>query len=183
MSSTNESMTNPNWRDNRVWHQRLGLFPLLAVTTGLGNSVALALVGVLVLVTSNVAISALRSFRPSVARLPAFMLVVGFCTTGVLLLTQAYAFDIYERIALFVQIIITNCIILGHAERVAQNHATGRALIDSVITGLGFVAALLVVGATREVIAFGLPVALLPPGAFLVAGLVLAAKNLRVSRA
>ncbi len=182
MSSTSDLVINANWRDNPAWRQLLGLCPLLAVTTSITNALALAVVSFAVLVMSNIAISALRNFIPNAARLPAFMLVIGLCTTVVLMLMQAYAFDIYERIALFVQIIVTNCIILAHAERVARHHAIGRVLIDSVVTGLGFGAALLAVGATREVIAYGLPLAVLPPGAFLIAGLLLAVKNLLESR-
>lgn len=172
-----EPATDVSWRNNPVWHQLLGLCPLLAVTTNISNALALAVVSFAVLVTSNVTVSALRNHIPGAARLPAFMLVIGLCTTVVVMLMQAYAFDVYERIALFVQLIVTNCIILAHVERVARRHTVGRVLIDSIVTGLGFAAALLAVGATREAVAYGLPLALLPPGAFLIAGLLLAAKN------
>lgn len=177
-----ESIPNANRRDNPVWRQLLGLCPLLMVTTSISNALPLAVVSGAVLVTSNVAISAVRNFMPSAVLLPAFMLVIGLCTTVVAMLMQAFAFDLYERIALFVQLIVINCIILAQAERVARHHTVGRVLIDSVITSFGFAAALLVVGATREVIAYGLPLALLPSGAFLIAGLLLAAKNVLAAR-
>ena len=178
-----EPQTDFNWRDNPVWQQLLGMCPLLAVTTSLKNALALAVVSFAVLVTSNVALSALRNFMPSAVRLPAFMLVIGLFTTAVVMLMQAFAFDLYERIALFLQIIVTNCIILVRADRGARQHRIVRVTIDSIVTGLGFTAALVVVGAAREVIAYGLPLALLPPGAFLIAGLLLGAKNMLTTRA
>jgi electron transport complex protein RnfE len=181
MSSMSEARAS--WRDNPLWHQLLGLCPLLAVTTNVADALALGVASFAVLVLSNVVISALRHLIPSAAPLPAYMLVIGFCTTAVVLLMQSYAFDAYERLALYFQIIVTNCIILAHADGVARHHAIGRVLVDSVVTGLGFAAALLLVGATREAVAYGLPLAALPPGAFLTAGLMLAAKNLLTRRA
>jgi electron transport complex protein RnfE len=105
------------------------------------------------------------------------MLVIGLCATTVTLLMQAFAFELYERIALYAQLTVANCVILAHAERVARRQAIHRALIDSVTTGLGFALALLVLGATRELVGLGLPLAALPPGAFLIAGLLIALKN------
>jgi electron transport complex protein RnfE len=181
MSSMSE--TKAAWRNNPVWHQLLGLCPLLAVTTNVADALAIGVATFAVLVTSNVAISALRSFIPAAAPLPAFMLVIGMCTTTVMMLMQAYAFDASQRVALFLQIVVSNCIILAHAERVARHAPPVRALVDSVVTGVGFVAVLLLVGATRQGVAYGLPLAALPPGAFLTAALLLAAKNAFASRA
>ena len=111
------------------------------------------------------------------------MLVIGLCTTIVVMLMQAYAFDVFQRVALFLQIVVVNCVILAQADRVARHQTIVRTLIDSVATGVGFVMVLVLVGATRQGVAYGLPLAALPPGAFLIAALLLAAKNAWASRA
>jgi electron transport complex protein RnfE len=171
------------WRDNPVWHQLLGLCPLLATTTNVSDALAIGTATFAILVLSNVAISALRNFIPDAAPLPAYMLVIGFCTTVVVMLMQAYAFDSFQRIALFLQIVVSNCIILTHADRVARHESAGRVLLASAVTGFGFVAVLMVVGAVRQGAAYGLPLAALPPGAFLTVALLLAAKNAVAARA
>jgi len=181
MSSMSD--TTSAWRDNAVWHQLLGLCPLLAVTTNVSDAVAIGGATFVVLVVSNVAISALRNFIPAAAPLPTYMLVIGLCTTIVVMLMQAYAFDVFQRVALFLQIVVVNCVILAHADRVARHQTIVKTLIDSVVTGAGFVTALLLVGATRQGVSYGLPLASLPPGAFLIAALLLAAKNAWASRA
>jgi len=134
------------------------------------------------LVASNVAISALRDFIPAAAPLPAYMLVIGACTTVVVMLMQAYAFDVFQRIALFLQIVVANCIILAHADRVARHQPIGQTLLATAVTGFGFVAVLLLVGAVRQGAAYGLPLAALPPGAFLTVALLLGAKNAVAAR-
>jgi electron transport complex protein RnfE len=171
------SNTRSAWRDNPVWHQLLGLCPLLAVTSNLSDALAIGVATFAVLVVSNVAISALRNFIPGAAPLPMYMLVIGLCTTIVVMLMQAYAFDVFQRVALFLQIIVVNCVILAHADRVARHQTIASTLVDSVVTGAGFVTALLLVGGTRQAVSYGLPLASLPPGAFLTAALLLAAKN------
>jgi Na+-translocating ferredoxin:NAD+ oxidoreductase subunit E len=170
-------------RHNPVWHQLLGLCPLLAVTTNVSDAIAIGVATFAVLVVSNVAISALRNFIPDAAPLPTYMLVIGLCTTIVVMLMQAYAFDVFQRVALFLQIVVVNCVILAQADRVARHQTIVRTFIDSVATGVGFVMVLVLVGATRQGVAFGLPLAALPPGAFLIAALLLAAKNAWASRA
>ena len=107
------------------------------------------------------------------------MLVIATFTTLVNLAMEAYAFGLYERIALFVQIIVTNCMILARVEQVASKEPLGRTLLDACGAAAGFAAAILALGAAREVLAIGFPLAALPPGAFLVAGLLLALANIR----
>ena len=170
------------WRNNLVWHQLLGLCPLLAVTTNVSDALAMGAATFAILVASNFAISALRNFIPAAAPLPAYMLVIGACTTVVVMLMQAYAFDVFQRIALFLQIVVANCIILAHADRVARHQPIGQTLFASAVTGFGFVAVLLLVGAVRQGAAYGLPLAALPPGAFLTVALLLAAKNAVAAR-
>lgn len=188
-------------RRNPAWVQLLGLCPLLAVSTSTVNAVALALASAAVLVGSNVTISALRRAIPDFVRLPAFVLVVATFTTCAVLLMEAYAFEVYLRIALFLQIIVTNCMILGRAEAFASRQPIVPSLLDALGTAAGFAIALLLLGTVREALGQGtllagmdllfgpaaaaweialphrggLLIAVLPPGAFIIAGLMLAA--------
>jgi electron transport complex protein RnfE len=191
-------------RRNPAWVQLLGLCPLLAVSSSVVNALALALASGGVLVGSNVSISALRRWIPGFVRLPAFVLVMATFTTCAVLLMEAYAFDLYLRIALFVQIIVSNCMILGRAEAFASRQPVLPSLLDALGTAAGFACALLLLGLVREALGHGtvlagmellfgpaaaawelslagdrsgLLIAALPPGAFIIAGLMLAAGN------
>ena len=185
---------------NPAWVQLLGLCPLLAVTPTVVNAAGLAAASLFVVLGSNVLISALRSHIPDNARLPVFVLVIATFTTVATLLLEAYAFDLYQRVALFVQIIVTNCMILGRAEAFASRNAVWPSALDALGTGLGFAIALLALAAVRELLGQGtlfadmhllfgpaaadwrlqladsapLPIAAMAPGAFIVAGLLLA---------
>ncbi len=163
------------WRRNPAWVQLLGLCPLLAVTTTLENAAGLAVASAVVVVGSTVTVSALRTVIPDDVRLPCFMVVIATFTTLVTMLMEAFAFDLYQRVALFVQIIVTNCMILGRIEQFASRQPVGRTVVDALGTAAGFAVALLALGATRELVAMGMPLAALPPGAFLVAGLLFGA--------
>ncbi len=163
------------WRHNPAWVRLLGLCPLLAVTTTLENALGLAAASALVVVGSAVTVSMIRAFVPAEVRLPFFVLVIATFTSAVTMLIQAYAFDLYERVALFVQIIVTNCMILGRLEQFASKQPIGRALVDALGTACGFAVALIVLGAAREFAALAVPLASLAPGAFIIAGLLLAA--------
>lgn len=162
--------------------QLLGLCPLLAVSNTVANAAGLALASSVVLTGSAVLVSAVRKLIPEDVRLPCFVLVIATFTTLVNLAMQAYAFDLYQRIALFVQIIVTNCLILARIEQVASKQGLGATLVDALGTCAGFAAAILILGAAREALSSGFPLAALPPGAFLVAGLLLALVNLASTR-
>ena len=157
--------------------QLLGLCPLLAVSNTVANALGLAVASTVVLTGSAVLVSAIRRLIPEDVRLPCFVLVIATFTTLVNLAMEAYAFGLYQRIALFVQIIVTNCMILARIERVASKEGLGRTLLDALGTSAGFAAAILILGAVREAVTLGFPLAALPPGAFLVAGLLLAGVN------
>lgn len=187
---------------NPAWVQLLGLCPLLAVTTSTVNALALALASAGVLVGSNFSIACLRRWIPDFARLPAFVMIIATFTTCAVLLLEAFAFELYLGIALFVQIIVTNCMILARAEAFASRQPPGRALVDALGTAAGFGIALVGLGAIREIVGrgtllagmeqlfgpaaaglatdvpgieAGLLLATLPPGAFIIAGLALGA--------
>ena len=186
--------------NNPAWAQLLGLCPLLAVSNSVVNALGLALASGFVLLGSNLMISSLRHRIPDVARLPCFVLIIATFTTLTVMLLEAFAFELYLRIALFIQIIVTNCMILGRAESFASRQPVGAAVLDALGTAVGFAIALLTLGAVREVLGYGtllrdmdllfgepavnwivhiatsgpLPLALFPPGAFLLAGLLFA---------
>lgn len=196
---------NDAWRrSNPAWVQLLGLCPLMAVSNSVVNAVGLALATTGVLVGSNVSVAALKRWIPHYARLPCFVLLIATFTTTAMLIMMAFTFELYLAIALFVQIIVTNCMILGRAEAFARTQPVGQALVDALGTALGFALALVILGAVREFLATGclfagmdllfgrhaaswqvgpiteLPpvlLAALPPGAFITAGLLLALAN------
>lgn len=161
-------------RRNPVWAQLLGLCPLLAVSNTVSNAAGLAAASALVLTGSASLVALVRKLIPADVRLPCFVLIIATFTTVANLAMEAFAFELHQRIALFVQIIVTNCMILGQIERVASKEAVGRSLLDALGTSAGFAVAILVLGAVRELVAVAFPLAAMPAGAFLIAGLLLA---------
>ena len=184
---------------NPAWVQLLGLCPLLAVSNSMVNAIGLAIASLFVVTGSSVIVSALRNWIPDFARLPTFVLIIATFTTLTTLILEAYAFGLYLKIALFIQIIVTNCMILGRAEAFASRQPVHRSFLDAVGTGIGFALALLALGAIREVLGQGtlfadldllfgpavarwqievspalIPLASYAPGAFIIAGLLLA---------
>lgn len=162
------------WQRNAAWVQGLGLCPLFAVTASVENAAGLALASGCVLIGSAVAVSALRAFVPAAVRLPCFVLVIATFTASATMLMEAFAFDLYARVALFAQLVVTNCMILGRMEQFASRQPPLAAALDAAGTAIGFAIALLALGAAREALAHGVPLAALAPGAFIIAGLLLA---------
>ena len=121
---------------NPAWAQLLGLCPLLAVSNSVVNALGLAIASLFVVVGSNTVISLLRKIIPEIARLPCFVLIIATFTTVTSLWLEAFAFELYAKIALFVQIIVTNCMILGRAEAFASRQPVGRTILDALGTGL-----------------------------------------------
>ena len=192
---------------NPAWIQLLGLCPLLAVSNSVTNALGLAFASLFVVTGSNILISSLRHWIPEFARLPVFVMIIATFTTLTTLALEAYAYDLYLKIALFVQIIVTNCMILGRAEAFASRQPVLKSLLDAVGTGLGFAIALILLGAVREILGSGtlfsdmhllfgpeastwaisidlkmLPLATYAPGAFIIAGLLIATGKALVSR-
>ncbi len=184
---------------NPAWIQLLGLCPLLAVSDSVVNALGLSLASLFVVTGSSIIVSSIRNAIPEFARLPIFVLIIATFTTLTTLFLEAFAYEVYLRIALFVQIIVTNCMILGRAESYASKQPVGRACLDALGTGSGFALALLALGAIREIVGSGtlftgmdallgevasnwtvymnfslLPLANYPPGAFIIAGLLFA---------
>ena len=191
------------WTNTPALVQLLGLCPLLAVSATVVNALGLALATLLVLVGASTTISLIRHQVPSAVRLPAFVMVIAAFVTCAELLMAAFAYSIYQILGIFIPLIVTNCAILGRADAFASRQPVLPAAIDGLMMGLGFGAVLVLMGAIRELVGQGTlfsdmallfgPVAahwqitlvadyqflffILPPGAFFVAGLLIALKN------
>ena len=170
------------WHRNAAWQQGLGLCPLFAVTASVENAAGLAAASALVLIGSAAAVATLRGLLPADARLPCFVLIIATFTASATMLMEAFAFNLYARIALFAQLVVTNCMILGRIEQFASRQSPLKAVADAAGTAAGFAIALLALGAARELLATAVPLAALAPGAFIVAGLLLAAGRVLAAR-
>lgn len=170
-----ELLTRNLWSQNVAAVQLLGLCPLLAVSNSVANASGLAIASAFVLIGSAALVSLLRRLIPDVVRLPMFVLVIATFTTIAVLIMEAFAFALYLQIALFMQIIVTNCMILGRITQVASRERFSFAVLDAVTTSIGFAIVLIGFGAIRELTSHALPLALDPTGAFLIFGLLLAA--------
>ncbi len=166
------------WSQNVAAVQLLGLCPLLAVSNSVANASGLAIASAFVLIGSATLVSLMRRFIPDVVRLPMFVLVIATFTTIAVLIMEAFAFTLYMQIALFMQIIVTNCMILGRITQVASQEKFTIAILDAVTTSIGFAIVLVGFGAIRELTSQVVPLALDPTGAFLIFGLLLAAYQL-----
>lgn len=205
MSELSTISINGLWKNNPALVQLLGLCPLLAVTGSVVNALGLGLATLLVLVGSNIAVSLIRKAVSDAVKLPAFVMIIASFTTATELLMQAFTYELYQILGIFIPLIVTNCAILGRADAFASKNPVLLSAYDGLMMGLGFMAALLLIGAARELIGAGtlfadmqllfgpraenwtlnvfgqdykgFLVAVLPPGAFLVAGLLIALKN------
>ncbi|MDH3959853.1 MAG: electron transport complex subunit E [Desulfuromonadales bacterium] len=180
------------WRENAVFRLLLGLCPALAVTTSAENGLGMGLATTFVLVCSNIVVSLLRKVIPPKVRIPSFIVVIASFVTVVQLCMEAYFYDLYKALGIFIPLIVVNCLILGRAEAFASKNRLAPAVVDGVGMGLGFTLALFVLGAVRELFGSGtllgysvfgeayqpLILMILPPGAFIAMGLLLAGMNL-----
>ncbi len=192
------------WKNNQALVALLGLCPLLAVSNSVINSLGLGLATTFALVFSNTLISLVRHWVSHEVRLPVFVLVIACNVTVIELLMNALFHDMHKILGIFIPLIVTNCAIIGRAEAFASKNTVDKALADGFFMGLGFTLALVVLGALREIIGTGMLfghaellfgdsaknwsieifhdyggflLAILPPGAFIGLGLVIAAKN------
>lgn len=192
------------WRDfskgilaeNPVFRLLLGMCPTLAVTTAAINGVAMGLATTAVLVGSNLIISCLRRIIPPRVRIPIFIVVIASLVTIIDLVMAGFFYRLHKALGLFIPLIVVNCIILGRAEAFASRRAVFSSLVDGLGMGIGFTLSLVVLGSIRELLGagtiFGMSLAgpgyqpflimLLPPGAFIVLGLLLATMNKLVGR-
>ena len=199
---------NGIWKQNTSIVQILGLCPLLAVTTNLVNGVMLSLATIVVMAISGLAIASLRNFIPHEIRIPVFILIVAALVTVVDLLFNANLHELYLVLGIFIPLIVTNCIVLARVEAFANKNPPLQSTLDGVFMGIGMLWTLALLGGLRELIGGGtlfsgidmvfpglqalqlLPkdypgflLAMLPPGAFILLGCLIAWKNWIEARA
>ncbi len=145
MANYPELTLNGLWKNNPAIVQLLGLCPLLAVTGSVVNAIGLGLATILVLACSNTSVSLIRNIVSDAIRLPAFVMIIAAAVTCIELLMQAFAYELYQILGIFLPLITTNCVILGRADGFAAKHRVGPALYDGLI--MGFAIAGIAIGA------------------------------------
>ncbi len=200
-----ELSLNGLWKNNPAIVQLLGLCPLLAVTGSVINAIGMGLATTVVLVTSNTLVSMIRGIVSDAVRLPVFVMIIAAAVTCIELLMQAFTYELYQILGIFLPLITTNCVILGRADAFASKNALLPSLYDGFIMGAGFTLILVLLGALREIIGTGIIfnnmellfgegakawkivlvdnytsflLAILPPGAFIFTGFIIALKNI-----
>ena len=180
------------WHNNTIFAQLLGMCPLLGVTTSAVNGFWMGAATVLVLLGSNIVVSLIRGFVPRDVRIPAYITVIAALVTVVGLAMNAWMHEMYLILGLFIPLIVVNCAILGRAEAFASKNGLVDSVLDALAVGLGFTFALMLLGSVREIFGygtwFGYPVLgenypdflmfILPPGAFIALGFILAGVNI-----
>ena len=192
------------WKNNPILVQVLGLCPTLAVTTSAANALGMGLSTMLVLTLSNLGISIFRRWIPNEIRIPIYVLLIAAIVTCLQLLMNAYTYALYQSLGIFIALIVTNCIVAGRAEAFASQNSPIKSAFDGFVMGMGFALTLFILGSIREILGQGtlfagadilfgswasalridiyhsdntFLLAILPPGAFLVLGCLIALKN------
>ena len=199
---------NGVWKQNTSLIQILGLCPLLAVTTNLVNGVMLSLATIIVMAIAGLAVASLRNLIPHEIRIPVFILIIAALVTVVDLLFNANLHELYLVLGIFIPLIVTNCIVLARVEAFANKNPPLQSLVDGIFMGVGMLWTLALLGGLRELIGNGtlfsgidmvfpglqplqllpadypgLLLAILPPGAFILLGCLIAWKNWIEARA
>ena len=202
ISTYKDIIWNGLWKQNTALIQLLGMCPLLAMSNSVVNGLGLGLATVFVMTMSNLIVSALRSLIPYEIRIPVFTLIIAALVTVTDLVLNAFLHDLYLVLGIFIPLIVTNCIVLARVEAFAAKNSAIASAIDGAAMALGLTWALALLGAIREFVGTGalfsgiemiLPsahaieilspdypgflVAILPPGAFFVLGLLIAGRN------
>ncbi len=177
-------------KENPTFVLLLGMCPTLATTTSAINGMSMGLATMFVLICSNIAISLIKNLTPDMVRIPVFVVVIASFVTVLQMCMQAFVPSIYASLGLFIPLIVVNCIILGRAEAFACKNGPVESLFDGLGIGLGFTIALTLLGSVRELLGAGsifgfalLPEScnillfVLPPGAFLTLGYLIAIVN------
>ena len=202
LKACREIAWNGIWKQNTGIVQILGLCPILAISTNVVNAVSLGLATILVMALSNLTIAALRNFIPYEIRIPVFILIIAALVTVVDLSFNAWLHELYLVLGIFIPLIVTNCIVLARVEAFAAKNDPIDSTVDGIAMGVGLTLVLAVLGALREVIGSGtlfsgiemifpsahgivlfgddypgFLVAVLPPGAFIALGFLIAGRN------
>ena len=180
------------WHNNTIFAQLLGMCPLLGVTTSVENGFWMGAATVLVLVGSNLVVSMVRGVIPKNVRIPAYITIIAAFVTVVEMAMNAWMHEMYLILGLFIPLIVVNCAILGRAEAFASKNSVSDSVMDALAVGFGFTFALVLLGGVRELFGQGellgfsvfgdsypdVLMFILPPGAFIALGFILAAINL-----
>src|SRR5690554_7380999 len=134
------------WNNNPALVQLLGLCPLLAVTGSVVNALGLGLATMLVLVGSNLSVSLIRNHVSPTVRLPAFVMIIASFVTVTELVMQAFTYELYQVLGIFIPLIVTNCVILGRADAFASKNGLLPSFVDGFMMSLGFMAVLFLLG-------------------------------------
>lgn len=204
-TETRDIIVNGLWKQNPGIIQLLGLCPLLAISNNVVNALSLGLATTLVMTVANVSVALVRNFIPHEIRIPVFVLIIAALVTVVQLAMNAWVHPLYLVLGVFIPLITTNCIVLARVEAFASKRSTAHSVLDGAMMGLGLTAVLVVLGAMREIsgkgtLLSGLDLALgpqakdwvlhvvpdydgfllavLPPGAFIGLGLLIALRNI-----
>jgi electron transport complex protein RnfE len=168
-------------KENPIFVMLLGMCPTLGVTSSAFNGLGMGIATLFVLLMSNIVVSLVKSQIPSKVRIPAFIIIIASFVTIVEMILEAYIPALYEQLGIFIPLIVVNCLILGRAEAFASKNKLTDAVVDALGMGLGFVVALTVLGAVREILGNGsifdfkfvsenattFILFILPPGAFI----------------
>tara|TARA_R110002050_G_scaffold94765_2_gene197231 strand:- start:88773 stop:89378 length:606 start_codon:yes stop_codon:yes gene_type:complete len=168
-------------KENPIFVMLLGMCPTLGVTSSAFNGLGMGVATMFVLLMSNIVVSLVKSQIPSKVRIPAFIIIIASFVTIVEMVLEAFVPFLYEQLGIFIPLIVVNCLILGRAEAFASKNNVLASILDALGMGLGFVLALTVLGAVREMLGsgslFGLKFVpenantfilfILPPGAFI----------------
>ena len=200
---------NGLWHNNPALIQLLGLCPLLAVSSTFINALGLGIATTLVMIGSNITVSLVRDQIKQELRIPVFVLIIASFVTVVELMMNAYLHELYKILGIFIPLIVTNCVIIARAEAFAAKNNVKASFVDGLTMGLGFTAVLLLLGGMREIIGqgtlfsqahlmfgesfrelqlviiddySGFLLAVLPPGAFIGLGFLIALKNVIETR-
>jgi electron transport complex protein RnfE len=191
-----KNLTNGLFKENPIFFQLLGMCPTLAVTTSAKNGLGMGLASTAVLLCSNIVISLIRKLVPSKIRIPIFIVVIATFVTMVGMVMEGYMPTLFKALGLFIPLIVVNCLILARAEAYASKNSVIGSAFDGIGMGLGFTWALTLLGAVRELFGagsiFGFSIfgaaykpaliMILPPGAFLALGILLAINNVLKSK-
>ncbi|VFP88238.1 electron transport complex subunit E [Candidatus Erwinia haradaeae] len=205
MSKITSLVINGLWKKNSACVQLLGLCPLLAVTSTATNALGLGLATTFVLTCTNSLISLSRRWITTEIRIPIYVIIIAAVVSSMEMLIQAYAYNLYQSLGIFIPLIVTNCIVVGRAEAIASKKNIILSAIDGMAIGLGATSVMVLLGSIREIISNGtifdgadqllgswakiihiqvinfnwpMLLAMLPPGAFIGLGMLLSVKHL-----
>lgn len=204
MSAWSQVIKDGLWKNNPALVQILGMCPTMAVTTTAANALGLGLATTVVMALSNLVVALVRQWIPNEIRIPIYVLIIASFVTCVEMLMNAYINGLYQSLGIFIALIVTNCLLVGRLEAFANRNPALISAFDGLMMGLGFTAVLVVLGGIREILgqgtlfagadallgpwAAGLRIqvmssdsgfllAILPPGGFMVLGMLIALKN------